>query len=563
MNRIVIEHEHREGFGEAFRDMPDVIADELLALRRNWYRHYIFYRRERGRVIGVCSRCGQKMAAHRELNGSGDFLEDLLHARHGENGLCPRCHGKATFLAAGRFRDFSTLTNYDNIVFILPVNGGQVVYLRCYTVYADYDAENPVRLCLVEKAHYRLAPGVWQAEKRSFPIWDCIAWHTLACYKGHHDGYFVGDWRHCKTPQEAWTGYMWYAPQYTFFHGEKLEDTFLKYSRVWDFNNIDPGRGRSTKLLKYLCHYTQKPSLEIAMRTEGGEAARELVYFGRSNRRLINWRAKDPVKFWRMSKAEFKATAGVGDRLEFLMACKQYFGRLPVEELARLYKDGAGNVDAFFSVMDILRDEDPMRVLRYCKKHSNQYIRYYRDYLEAALAVGRDLTVHNVRFPKDLQTAHDEAVATRMLMENEAKAKRINRLGKAHEKDDERRRRLYDYAEGDFFIRVAKDAAEVIAEGNILHHCVGGYAERHVTCKTTILVLRRAKAPLAPFYTVEMRDGKLMQVHGDHNRAIDNDGEAKEWFDCWLDRIASLMVKGGGPKASSSAKVQATERKAV
>jgi hypothetical protein len=550
--------------------MPDVTADELLAVRRSWWRHFIFYRRERTRVTGFCSCCGKEMVANCELDGSGDFLEDLWHAKHKAEGLCPICRAKVTYMAAGRFRDFSSLMNYDNIVFILPVNGGQVVYLRCYTVYADYEADKLARLCFVEKAHYRLAPGEWQMEKRSFAVWDCYAWQTLAYYKGHYSGCYMGKWRSCKTPQEPWQGFMWCSMYYSFLHAEKLEDTFLKYSRMWDFDRLNPRRGvtnyynggeyGAAKDLTYLCYYTKYPSLEIAMRTNGGEAARDLIYLRRSNRHLINWRAKDPLRFWRLSKVDFKKTVGVDDRLEFLRVCKPYFGKLPMEDLVRLYNDGERNVTAFFELLDLLPGEKPLKVLRYCYGHSNQYIGFYRDYLEAARDVGRDLTVHNVRFPKDLQQAHDEAVAARKLMEEAEKRAEWEKKAAENAKQDAKRRKLYDYAADGFFIRVADNGPEIVAEGNALHHCVGGYVERHLTCQTTILFLRSVDEPDEPFYTVEMRGKQLQQVHGFRNCAIS--GEAEAFFNKWLD-----WVKAGGGLAKqnqqTSAKVQTTERKAV
>lgn len=296
------------------------------------------------------------------------------------------------------------------------------------------------------------------------------------------------------------------------------------------------------------------------MRTNGGEAARDLIYSHNRNSRIVNWRAQNPLQFWRLTKEEYRVTEGVSDRLDFLRDCAKYRRSLPLCELVEIYRSGGGDLSVFFGVLDLLPNEQPAYVLRYMKRNSSQYFSFYRDYLEAAAAVGRDLTVHRVAFPKNLIAAHDEAVAARQWIENAKKRADWEKKAKRYRAEDKERRKLYDFSDDSFFVRVAKDGLEIVAEGNALHHCVGGYVDRHLTCQTTILFLRRTDAPCAPLYTVEMRGDQLQQVHGDHN--CDINGEAKVFFDRWLE-----WVKAGGGLAKqnkqTSAKVQTAERKAV
>lgn len=568
-----IDCDNRDRFGDEFRDMPEVSAEELEGARFLFYGHSIFYRRDRHRCIGVCSCCGEEMAAPKELVGSGDLLEDLWGAKHNARGKCPRCGTNITYRAAGRYRDFSSLDGYNNFIFVLPVDGGKRIYFRCYTAFMSQNAKGPAHLCYVEKAHYRLSPGEFVMERRSFPIYDVYRWNTLAYYNKHYSyAAEVGPWTSCKTAADPWQGFMWNTMFYDFVNMHKLGDTFLKYSCVDEFNKCRPRRGRmwayngggeygSTKLMAYLCCYAKYPSLEIAMRTGGKEAARDLVYLGLKNHRYINWNATDPMRFWRLSKADFKVTSKLEDRLAFLREYKEYIDRgLSFPQLADMYQSSGGNPRSFFNILDLLPHEKPSRILQYCKNNSNQYFGFYRDYLEAARDIGRDLTVHNVAFPKDLLVAHDEAVAARKWLQQEKKRAEWEKAAKSHKKKDAERRLLYNYADDAFLIRVADNGSEIVAEGNALHHCVGGYVDRHVTCKTTILFLREASKPDEPFYTVEMREGKLQQVHGNRNCAIH--GEAKEFFDRWL----SWVQMGGGlakSKKHTTGKAQSAERKAV
>lgn len=96
-------------------------------------------------------------------------------------------------------------------------------------------------------------------------------------------------------------------------------------------------------------------------------------------------------------------------------------------------------------------------------------------------------------------------------------------------------------------------------EGKALHHCVGGYAERHMNDVTTILFLRRAEAPATPYITLEMDGNQLRQIHGyDNERSAcpENPGQVsprtlhKDFLDTWLRwlRDGSKRNKDGTPK---------------
>lgn len=45
----------------------------------------------------------------------------------------------------------------------------------------------------------------------------------------------------------------------------------------------------------------------------------------------------------------------------------------------------------------------------------------------------------------------------------------------------------------------------MIAEGQALHHCVGGYALRMAEGKTAIFFIRLAEEPDRPYYTLELQ----------------------------------------------------------
>jgi len=96
-------------------------------------------------------------------------------------------------------------------------------------------------------------------------------------------------------------------------------------------------------------------------------------------------------------------------------------------------------------------------------------------------------------------------------------------------------------------------------EGKALHHCVGGYAARHMEGVTTILFLRRTNAPATPYITLEMDGNQLRQIHGyDNERSAcpENPGRVsprtihKKFLDTWLRwlRAGSKRNEDGAPK---------------
>ena len=90
---------------------------------------------------------------------------------------------------------------------------------------------------------------------------------------------------------------------------------------------------------------------------------------------------------------------------------------------------------------------------------------------------------------------------------------------------------LDDYffsAEG-LTLRPAFTAAEIVAEGNYLKHCVAGYVDRYAEGGTVICFLRDDRNLNKPRYTVEFStDGRLVQCRGYQNDRTDEARAQKE-----------------------------------
>lgn len=145
----------------------------------------------------------------------------------------------------------------------------------------------------------------------------------------------------------------------------------------------------------------------------------------------------------------------------------------------------------------------------------------YLDYLNACNYLGLDMNEEKNRYPHDFQRWHD------IRIDEYATAKAL--------KDEQERKELYEKfsviaekylpmqrdKKGDYVVVIAKSPAELIKEGNRLHHCVGrmGYEQKFAREETLIFFVRLPEKPDEPFVTLEysIKQKKVLQCYADHN----------------------------------------------
>ena len=55
--------------------------------------------------------------------------------------------------------------------------------------------------------------------------------------------------------------------------------------------------------------------------------------------------------------------------------------------------------------------------------------------------------------------------------------------------------------------------------------------------KTVILFIRKAEEPDTPFYTLEYRNGVVVQCRTSHNATYEQDESVKNFVDAWVERV--------------------------
>jgi hypothetical protein len=170
----------------------------------------------------------------------------------------------------------------------------------------------------------------------------------------------------------------------------------------------------------------------------------------------------------------------------------------------------------------------------------------WKDYVHQAQELNYNIRDEFVLFPKNLTQAH--YMATDLINErNTAKQRK-----EANTKYDGIRTRqqelidLYSMEYKNLMIRVPKDAAEIIWEGQTLHHCVGGnnYLESMSKGVSLILFIRKVEDPDTPYFTMEVRGTSIQQYHGIYNDARNPvPKEVKEFVKVFKDRKLQISYQ--------------------
>lgn len=145
----------------------------------------------------------------------------------------------------------------------------------------------------------------------------------------------------------------------------------------------------------------------------------------------------------------------------------------------------------------------------------------YLDYLKACQHLGLDMTEDKNLFPHDFKHWHDMRIdqyATQKALEDEEKRKELyNKFSEIARKYVS----LEHAKKSTFVCIIAKSPADLIREGEILHHCVGrmNYDQKFVREESLIFFVRNKENPDVPLVTLEysVKNKKILQCYGDHD----------------------------------------------
>lgn len=465
------------------------------------FSKYVFYKNEKKAVHVITTCCHQDTYIDNMPRLLTPNLRLFLnYHKHNAELPCPLCGKPATVKAIGRVSD----NLYDGFTFAILTRRKSDIY--SIHVWAHRRGlEKDVSVHIEQVCKYQ--PGKVTAYERS--------WYTGDFRKTVYSKYNFKS-----LPEER-------DPLYTIGM-DNLAKTPFKYI---------PFHERKISRQLFLAAFYPS-QMEMLLKLEWDGIVRDMLFSRRKNAAIFDWDAKDPKKAWKISKEMMRVAQDKGFNhypwiLREWLKWKKVDNRITIEDMKlrewlEMTKKLPVKVNAY-------------ELLKYCKKlpNSDRQTWLYKDYIEMAWMCERNLTVPNILYPRNLRDAHDD-------LTEEAKLK-MKRLGEAKEEALQKkawenlseRSAKYNFAFGEYFVRVALSGAEVRKEGEDLVHCVGGYAERHLANKLTILFIRRLNDPNKALYTVEVSsNGRIMQAHGYSN---ESHGEPKpqeaipEFFAAWTD----------------------------
>lgn len=205
---------------------------------------------------------------------------------------------------------------------------------------------------------------------------------------------------------------------------------------------------------------------------------------------------------------------------------------------------------------DTMRYENTFKALfprSYRDKEPNQRVKYITKMMKFCnqQGVGINTLLDNVRMYNDLHPEyrpanvsfdykcasditrlHDSLVELTNIQNEErrrlqrlAEDKRNAELEKKMKKLDEQRK-LMEFEDDEYLIRLPKKLSELTDEGSHQRICIGGYINAHASGSSNIYFLRKKSNPDIPFFAIEEKDGKIVQIHGYCNKWLGADDES-------------------------------------
>lgn len=511
---------------EIIRCAPELNAQDVQSLNK-WYTPYLFFNDDKKSGVQhcTCSSCRESFdISYIDRVVTPERLE-FLQAGHNQTVRCPKCGANVTKKQKGIARKCSSLWEYQRAVFVKPVSKNEVYLIYVwstksynngdsYTGYLDYAAIPNIEI----NAVYYITPN----QQRCFikNPWLHLRWEEKSIREP-----FLKTWYYNVT---AW------KKGYVVFGNDSLKETFLKYfdddmlSKIYFDNYREACSYYYCVEFPYvtaLCRFAKHPSLEWLAK----QGYDDFVYFmllnGQEAHTLFDWKAKSPFGFFKtLTTPEIKELRAEGRLKRYNVKrfnqYKKIWPSLTAQQFSKICE----------WVSDQDRFQKAAKQNRFTLKDFEKYfsrrkmkvpdVNTWLDYIDMASVVGFDLSVHNVMFPKRLKEAHDNAVNIYNTIKYEDALKNLKSGKSSYSSRFNQLVKKYSFENGMYKVMIPISAKQIVDEGKALHHCVGGYAERHINGKTTILFIRLCQKEDKPLLTVEIRDSDfhIIQVHGMGNR---------------------------------------------
>jgi len=461
---------------ELSEDIKRYAEEEALSFSK-----YIFTVREGKHQYGYCTHC------KKEFNTSG--------LKHNEKAICPNCKSSCIVKASGRGRG----KMIDEAIF-------------------EYYEKSIINPSIIIAREIRITKDYRKGYRNTKPYYSTLALYVFEMSKSVmlKRNYWGEDFYITGSVYSNVTGYLGKIPYKCCYYSieNAVKGTPFQYS-PWDsYSNND-------SMVKFFDFYSKYPSIEYLTK-EGFE---ELVIDklrGRSTYSAVNWKANSIFKILRLNKAYLKELRTCKYKDDSLFLRLYQFSikdksNLSFEEIKEIQDNLA--YTHFREVQSVHKYVSLRKILNYTKQQVKKYpeqfnykysvIIAWKDYIADCIKLEMNLKDGQILFPKNLYTAHQSTISQVKVKVSEQFNLKIVKRAKALEK--------YKFEHNGLLIRPVESSKELIKEGEVLHHCVGRYAERYDNGETNIFVIRKADKLDKPYFTLELRKNVIIQIRGKNN----------------------------------------------
>lgn len=505
--------------------------------------HHLYYKKYGSWTKIACSKCGGVTDARWRdgISYESQFQKHTEEPREGKSGKCPMCGAVGTYKCQGKIKGEYSKKIHLFLGQRYKEDGAVLRYVEIEKAWTlgfiegndgpeMYNAAEEISGVEVARAYFEPGKKV-QIDYhkhdlyRNEDFWDDCNLYGLANI----------DIKAATIMPETY---------------EELKNTIFRYSGLKEYDE----QAQEVNPIRYLQNYQKTPQIEILAKlglseiVKGINEGRTGIIVDASAKRLD---ALLGIRRERTKKLiEEKGDARLLRVLQIEKSLDQHWTEEQVNHLRETGLDIA-HIAFVLNYMTIQKLLNRIEKYAGCAYETNcgravANIRntaiIYIDYLMMRERRGYDL--HNTVYqqPRDLSAAHRQMVTE---TNREEVKKRLEETEERYENIKKRYRSLrkeYCYEDATYLIRPARSAAEIVMEGRILHHCVGGdnYLSKHNEGKSYILMMRYQKEPETPYITIEINpeQKRIVQWYGERDTKPDKE-KIQSWLDNYLEKLKS------------------------
>lgn len=494
--------------------------------------HYMFQFKEYRKRFGYCTACGKNFDLETK-NMRTVTPDDVtrLYAKHGEEVLCPVCGRTVTKRYAGYpHKKVYAMAGECRA----EKNGALVIYT--YTFSYDYNSSFRAKQewCLEQIFYFDIHKYFQLLYGYEVRTYTGDKYSNILNFTDAHSVIDIFSYSKCFEEGFHLIGFK-----------EALDKSNLKYScadRLLKLNT-------PFQLVSYLKFYCSYPVITERLVKEG-HVDILMSYINGAASGLFKFNKQTVPEFFGLDKEyyNFLRRGSVQPVNSFNLCALQFMKRngIPASEEYFDFVSVALNYKKELDLM--LKFRSFRKCVSYAKKQSllcgcaysytvnvtHNFFMTYSDYISEGKKLNYDFTSESVVFPQNVSIAHQEQIEFERQQEREEEKRKY----KNFEKRLKRLQKKYTFSDGKFLIRPAENSDELLIEGNELHHCVYScYKDRYMEGDTDILFIRNCQEPDKPFYTLEYKNGNIVQCRTYHNK--ERTPEVANFLDKWKSFLKS------------------------